>query len=1061
MAAKKHVALRLGERVYEEWKRRLPKRSGALNSANGRSWLEVASAAQAFAAGAWLREWEKEGVRTVIVVCEGVRRQEELADELEMWCPGGRSFPELLVGAGEDVLPDPETAAERLEILEALGGAKPPRWLCVSRSQLGELVPVPEEIAHGVFRVTPGMRLDPDELVARLEGWGYEGVPQVYQRGQYARRGGIVDVFSWQSMRPGRVEFFDVEVESLREFDLERQISVGGIMELRVLATGREEGRVSLGELVGDLRWIEVEPAGEEPSGGWVIREGLAAEGDASAGPVLCGWSEARFGAGDFILDEAKREAFFLRLREWVAGDWRVVFVCGNEGEGVRFAELLGEQGIGEDWFWVGEGTQTESFVCEAARLAVLTDADVFGRSGSRRMERLARRRGGVLAGRAVEDFSVFEEGDRVVHVEHGIGRYEGVREMDGEEVLCVGFAGDARLYVPVDQAWKVSRYVGLGQKRPVLSELGSGKWEQAKSKTTRAVFEYARRMLQMQAERETASGFSFPSDSHWQEEFEKAFPFQETRDQLTAIASVKADMENIRPMDRLICGDVGFGKTEVAIRAAFKAVMGGKQVAFLAPTTVLAQQHFQTLRERMSDYPVRIEMLSRYRTRREQNATLAGVAEGAVDIVVGTHRLVSPDVRWKDLGLLIVDEEQRFGVRHKDLIKERFRLVDVLTLSATPIPRTLYLALMGARDMSVIETPPPNRQPVQTIVAAYDERILRDAVERELARGGQVYLLHNRVRTIDRLAGRVRELVPRARVVVGHGQMEEGELEEVMREFVEGRADVLVSTTIIESGLDIPNANTILIDRADMFGLADLYQLRGRVGRSGVKACAYLLMPRSLLTVGEARKRISAIKQYSQLGAGFKIAMRDLEIRGAGNILGTAQSGHIITVGFDLYCKMLRQAVRKLQGEGEADRRAAVVRLDFVCREEMRWSEEMAGELAPVFLPRAYVSDPGQRVDAHRRLHEAGREEELDALEAEWRDRFGPLPAEAAHCLLLARIALAAGQSRISRVEVKDDRLMLTRRGDFILLGNKFPRLAAEDPVEKLKEVWRKVSGL
>jgi transcription-repair coupling factor (superfamily II helicase) len=485
---------------------------------------------------------------------------------------------------------------------------------------------------------------------------------------------------------------------------------------------------------------------------------------------------------------------------------------------------------------------------------------------------------------------------------------------------------------------------------------------------------------------------------------------------------------------------------------------MSGRQVAFLAPTTVLAQQHYETLRERMSEYPVRIDILSRYRTAAQQKKTLAGVAAGEVDIVVGTHRLISPDVAWKNLGLLIVDEEQRFGVRQKEQLKERFRLVDVLTLSATPIPRTLYMALMGARDMSVINTPPPNRQPVETVICAYDERLIREAVQRELARGGQVYLLHNRVATIEKLAGRVRELVPGARVETGHGQMPEGELEDVMHRFVAGETDVLVSTTIIESGLDIPNANTIIIDRADLFGLADLYQLRGRVGRAGHKAFAYLLLPRQLLMAGEARKRISAIKQYTQLGAGFQIAMRDLEIRGAGNLLGTAQSGHIVAVGFDLYCKLLRSAVKKLSGGEEAGRRQCGLRLDFV-----RWSEGDATGTgtAPAFLPSAYITDPGLRVAAYRKFSEAENPAALRALEEEWRDRFGPLPPAVHNLLLTGLLRFAGGEKSISLIEVKEDKLMLTRRGDYLLVDNRFPRLRAEDPAARLAEILEAVQSL
>jgi transcription-repair coupling factor (superfamily II helicase) len=617
--------------------------------------------------------------------------------------------------------------------------------------------------------------------------------------------------------------------------------------------------------------------------------------------------------------------------------------------------------------------------------------------------------------------------------------------------VLVIEFAHDARLYVPLDQAWQVSRYVGLGKRHPDLSELGDGRWQKAKAKASNGIFEYATQMLRVQAEREHGTGHAFPPDSHWQQEFERSFLFTETPDQLRAIAETKTDMESVRPMDRLICGDVGFGKTEVAIRAAFKTVTGGKQVVIITPTTVLAQQHFQTFRERMSEYPVTIELLSRYRSAAEQKHVVKSLADGSVDIVVGTHRVISADVSFKNLGLVVVDEEQRFGVKHKDALKEKFRLVDVLTLSATPIPRTLYLSLMGARDMSLIETPPPNRQPVETIVCGYDERIIRDAITREIARGGQVYFLHNRVQTIERTALRIRELCAGARVIVGHGQMEERELEGVMRAFVGGNADVLVSTTIIESGLDIPNANTIIIDRADRFGLADLYQLRGRVGRSSHKAYAFLLLPRELMTVGSARKRVSAIKQYSDLGSGFKIAMRDLEIRGAGNLLGTAQSGHIITVGFDLYCKLLKRAVESLKGN-KTGGGTATLRFDFLKTDESEFLS--ASDVAGAFLPAAYISDARLRIEAYRRVAEASSREEIDALRTVWKDRFGKIPPVAENALVLATIRLEASQKRIPVVEVRDEKLMLTRGGSYILIGGRFPRLTAPDPASRLREV-------
>jgi transcription-repair coupling factor (superfamily II helicase) len=503
--------------------------------------------------------------------------------------------------------------------------------------------------------------------------------------------------------------------------------------------------------------------------------------------------------------------------------------------------------------------------------------------------------------------------------------------------------------------------------------------------------------------------------------------------------------------MDRLICGDVGFGKTEIAIRAAFKAVMGGKQVAFLAPTTVLAQQHWQTLRERMSDYPVTVGLLSRFRTQKQQKQTLAGMRDGSVDIVVGTHRLLGRDVAFKNLGLVIVDEEQRFGVLHKERLKENFRKVDVLTLSATPIPRTLYLSLLGARDMSTIETPPANRIPVETVICGYDERLIRDAIKRELARGGQVYFLHNRVKSIGLLEKRLKELVPDARIVTGHGQMDEDELEDVMATFVAGQADILLCTTIIESGLDIPNANTIIIDRADRFGLADLYQLRGRVGRSNHKAYAYLLLPRDLMGgAGEARKRIAAIRQYSNLGAGFRVAMRDLEIRGAGNILGTEQSGHILAIGFEFYCRLLKVAVAKLKGERAPGRPDIKVNLDFLASDPATARD---GQL-PAWIPADYIAEPKERIAAHRALAEAETLPALEQLKNQWRDRYGRLPGPTRHLLKTAAIRLRAAAAGIDLVETEGNVLRLRRGGDFIMIGHRHPRLDSDDPALKLRQI-------
>jgi len=1006
----------------------------------------VADAAQPFLAALLCRVQPK--IRWW-VVCSNVRAQENFAGELAAWQTGTRLFPELEPPReGEMTLTDPELVAERLDLLRGLADSSLTGPLVIHSGQWDHEVPSQSTLDGAVLRVAKAERLDLGDAANRLTEAGYERSPQVATRGQYGIRGGIIDIFSWHSSLPVRIELDDDTVESIREFHPDTQVSIGEKASCEILAGNLDRKHCQLRKYLSSADRL-IDTTGEDTESAVSFQEG----GDdlvATFHPQPF----ADFGAGDLVLDATRRQRFFGQLDEWISGGWMVVLAANSEGEIERFQELATDHqsDIGDLVYL--QIPLSRGFIFPAAKLAVLSDAELFGRGASMRMRRLALRRERVLSGRAAVDFTEFEPGDYVVHLENGIGRFIGLQKppgLDDSEVLVLEYADEAKLYVPLDQAWQVSRYVGLGKNHPDLSELGNSRWQKAKEKAHNSIFDYASQMLKLQAERDTSAGFAYGPDTRWQEEFEDAFPFEETVDQVRAISDVKLDMENERPMDRLICGDVGFGKTEVAIRAVFKAVMGGKQVVLLAPTTVLAQQHYENFRERMSDYPVTVELLSRYRSQAEQKRALRGLAEGSVDIVVGTHRVISHDVIYKDLGLVVVDEEQRFGVKHKEQLKERFRKIDVMTLSATPIPRTLYMALMGARDMSLIETPPSNRQSVETVVCAYDERVFRDAIKRELARGGQVYFLHNRVKTIELVASRISELCPGARVVVGHGQMDDKQLEEVMHTFVAGKADVLVSTTIIESGLDIPNANTIIIDRADLFGLADLYQLRGRVGRSQSKAYAYLMLPRDLM--GAARKRVSAIKQYTELGSGFKIAMRDLEIRGAGNLLGTAQSGHIITVGFDLYCKLLKHAVDVLKGARRGKRLPSGLRVDFLVTDEAQFllaAEDKAG----AFLPVSFVADAQTRIQCYRRLAEAEDGAAVDALTKEWRDRFGPLPLAAENALLAARIRVEAARRRITMVEVRQDKLMLTQRKELLQEGGKFPRLTASDPDSRLRGI-------
>ncbi len=993
--------------------------------------------------------------QTLWIVCPTVRSQELFFESVTNWAPAASFLPEAEFAAVENILPDPEIAAERLALFSQIEKQTSRQFIVTTGAALDQAAPGKDALNSSSIELRRDSKTTMEALLTALAEAGYERVPQVSTRGHFAVRGGIVDIFSWQSALPLRVEYFGDDIESLREFDLDTQTSVRTREQATVLLSAAHDASARVRDYIGprDLL-LELEP--EEKSSAQIqlserwLGEGAIPE-DFAGAFNQCDIGE--IGAGDFLLAEAKRMQFAARLKEWREENATVAIYFQTEGEIERFREIIPADAL--NGVELIEGTLSRGFTFSASNTVVLSANELLGRfpvHGRRRLQRADRRN------RAQIDFSELNEGDLVVHLEHGIGRFLGVQDLrPGQvgngtpEVLALEFAEEAKLYVPLEQAYLVARYVGVGKKSPPLSSLADAKWARAKKSAAASIYDYAGKMLALQAERQAHSGHAFGADTKWQAEFEHSFPYRETPDQLTAIIDTKADMEQPRPMDRLICGDVGFGKTEVAIRAAFKAVMEGKQVALLAPTTVLAQQHFETFRQRMLDYPVRIEMLSRFRTQAEQKKVLQLLREGGVDIVIGTHRLISGDVIFKELGLVVIDEEQRFGVLHKEKFKELFKLVDVLTLSATPIPRTLYLSLVGVKDMSTIETPPQNRLPVETVVCGYDERIIRDAINRELERQGQVYFLHNRVQSIEKMRDRVAELCPDARVEFGHGQMDSDALETVMHRFVLGKIDVLVCTTIIESGLDIPNANTIIIDRADRFGLADLYQLRGRVGRAEHKAYAYLLLPREMMTVGAARKRINAIKQYSSLGAGFRIAMRDLEIRGAGSILGTAQSGHIIAVGFDLYCQLLKQAVSQIKGRKSRARLEVGLRLDFVASNE---ADFVRSNLVPAFVPRGYISDATLRIQAYRRLAEVTTSEELDRLQKEWRDRFGPFAEAVKNLILLSQIKLAAARQAITRVETREDKLMLTRRGDFILVAGRFPRLVAAGSEERLKEI-------
>ena len=985
------------------------------------------------------------------LVSDMPRHRERLASELELWGVTGLVLPDGPVETGDGTIADPESAAEWFSVLEILARSESCVVICGSDAFSGK-APSPTALRASRTPLKPGTALDPGELAKSLTEHGYERVPTVTARGQFAVRGGILDLFAWQAAKPLRLEFFDTDLESIREFDLDSQASTLKLLESDLLlAEPSSEATVADYRRKTDLI-ISFGAEIEKPD--VRILEGAAEFNSTEDDTLACyGSPLGVFEAGDFVLEEARRENFFRQINDWKRGGWEIAMVFGNKGEEDRFAELAGKDLERDLGLIPIRGELLAGFTVPISKLAVLSSSELFGRyrtPGGPRRSLLEKAR----AARARATIDEMEEGDLVVHYEYGIGRFKGIQPGDEGEELVLEYRDGALLGVPLEQAHLVGKYVGLGGKTPELNKLGGAAWKTARKAAEKSIMDYAAQLLRVQAERQGEVGFAHPPDSRWMWEFERSFRYTETTDQRRAIDETKLDLESTRPMDRLICGDVGFGKTEVAIRGAFKAITSGKQVAILVPTTVLAEQHWRTFRERMSDYPIRIDLLNRFRTASEVRETIAGLADGSVDLVIGTHRLVSGDVQFKDLGLVVVDEEQRFGVAHKEKFKQLFRQVDVLTLSATPIPRTLYMALMGARDMSTIDTPPPNRVPVSTTVCAYDERIIRDAIRREMKRGGQTFFLHNRVKTIDMMASKIRELVPEAKVLIGHGQMDKDDLEVVMHAFVKGEADVLLATTIIETGIDIPNANTILIDRADRFGLADLYQLRGRVGRAGEKAYAILLLPRDMMTVGDARKRINAIKEYTALGSGFKIAMKDLEIRGAGNLLGTKQSGHISQIGFELYCQLLKQSVERLKGRKDAPRGETNFKADFICFSETAFAREDPNVMLPAFLPASWLEETKVRITAYREISEAGTERAIAALETSWRDRFGRIPEAAARLIEITRIKCLAAAEGIASVEINGQRLMLHRNGDYILLeGRRFPRLQSASSQGKLTE--------
>ena len=1009
--------------------------------------------------------------RPTVVVAPDDRAAGELAGDLAAWLAprSVRFYPSRGVTYESHLAPPPHLVGLRIAALDVLAAARAQTVggapgdadasapvLVASAPALSEKVPDPELRPRSI-ELAVGELVDLDELAQTLVEMGYERVSQVEDRGQFAMRGGLLDLFAATAERAVRIELFDIEIESLRTFSTFTQRSLDSLERIEVapaaelalqhrgIALDLEPGerRADIAELLPLERFRPLlELVGEDTA--------LLLVGSEEIGPTLRDhWADvtAAFHDADahhlYVapaqIEAALSERARIRLHSLAGAapvefhaqaaggvahslgeaetglerdlrsGYRTVVTWTRRGDGERAAHNLTrlsatwlEDSPPPDRLTFAQATLREGFVAPGLRLAVIPDHLLFHRRRSQTRPAIGRRG-------ALRSFSDLRTGDIVVHEDHGIARFAGfeTRTVAGvtRDYLYLEYHGDDRVYTPTDQFAKISRYVGAGGEHPPLSRLGGTRWDTLKARARHAAQEMAGELLSLYVERKRRPGYAFAPDGDWQREFEQRFPYTETPDQRDAIELVKADMEEPRPMDRLICGDVGYGKTEVALRAAFKAAADGKQVLFLAPTTILTQQHFGTFRERLADYPFTVDHVSRFRSAAEQREALERFNDGRLDILIGTHRLLSRDVRAKDLGLLIIDEEQRFGVRQKERLRQLRLRVDVISMSATPIPRSLQMSLAGLRDISVIETAPEGRRPVRTYVGEYDETLVRQALERERAREGQAFYLHNRVETIDEVAARLRGLCPNMRFAVAHGQLEDAELESRMMSFLRGEADVLVCTSIIESGIDIPAANTLIVERADHFGLAQLYQIRGRVGRSRERAYAYLLYDAAASLTAEGAQRLAALSDFTELGSGFQIAMRDLELRGAGNLLGDEQSGHVAALGFELYMQMLDEALSAAEAAGETG--------------DTNW-EPMRLELdVDAYVPAEYVGYEQAKIDLHRRIASARDVATIELLREELGDRFGPPPEPVENLLAIARarIKLGAAGARVATV--------------------------------------------
>ena len=1001
-----------------------------------------------------------DGCRYKVIICSSESKAKQIYEEYRFLDRSVYLYPAKDLLFYQADLRSKELVRERMEVLEAVIEGRPLTVVASFDALMDSLLPK-EIIAGRTIRVSYDGTLELSAMEKALADLGYERVVQIEGPGQFAVRGGILDVFPLTEELPVRIELWGDEVDSIRTFDVESQRSIENLTEVSISPSIEFPGEGEQG-----VSFLDYFPADEtllfldEPvrlmeKGQGVEEEFIEAQKKRVESGYELKDGEVRLYGTEEILNRINtyssigfyaldmrckglliRESYHIQaksvnpynssfelliqdLKRLKRNGYRVVLLSGSRTRAKRLAEDLRDYNLSSYYsddldrlaepgeIMTAYGHVAEGYEYPMLKFTVISETDIFGKVKKKKKRK-------TYEGRKIQSFSELKPGDYVVHENHGLGIYQGIEKIEVDKItkdyMKISYAQGGNLYIPATQLDLIQKYASADAKKPKLNRLGGQDWTRTKTRVKGAVREIARDLVELYAARQEQEGYEYGEDTVWQKEFEEMFPFEETEDQLLAIDAVKKDMQSKKIMDRLICGDVGYGKTEIAIRAAFKAVQEDKQVVYLVPTTILAQQHYNTFVQRMKDFPVRIDLMCRFRTPAQQKKTAADTKRGLVDIVIGTHRVLSDDMKFKDLGLLIIDEEQRFGVQHKEKIKKLKENVDVLTLTATPIPRTLHMSLIGIRDMSVLEEAPEERMPIQTYVMEYNDEMVREAIEREISRQGQVYYVYNRVEDIAEVTAHIQKLVPEVTVAYAHGQMKEHQLERIMYEFISGEIDVLVSTTIIETGLDISNVNTMIIHDADRLGLSQLYQLRGRVGRSNRMAYAFLLYRRDKMLKEVAEKRLAAIREFTDLGSGFKIAMRDLEIRGAGNLLGAEQHGHMEAVGYDLYCKMLNEAVRLLKGEIKEE--------DFMTTMDLN---------VDAFIPDSYIPNEYQKLDVYKRIAAIENEEEMEDMTEELLDRFGDIPKKVEKLLKVAALKTMAHAAYVTSVEQKGVRFVFT----------------------------------